>query len=553
MDKRTIFLYTVFGFIVYFLIQAWQKDYPPVTSISGNTAPMMNSSQQLPSVEPVETGAPHDESVSLAPSPLTNQTQWVHVKTDVLDIHIDLNQGSIVQADLLNYPQSMEDKKPIQILSMSPNTSFIAKTQLAQRIDNQLNVNSVVYQTEQSSYELMQAQTDLTVRLQGKDSSGLFITKTFHFKQGSYLVQIEDEFINQGTKPWSGYFNTQLVQNNPETQASGMFQVGIYRGASYSNPGVSKYKKVSYQDMTKRNLDVEVKGGWIAMQQHYFVTSLIPPAQSNHRFYTSFDGHQYTIGTLSSLINVPAGHSSSIHHQLYVGPEDTAVLKEISPGLDLTVDYGWFWFFSSILFSIMKNIHNLIGNWGWSIILITLLIKVVFYRLAASGYRSMAGMRQLQPKIQALKDRYGDDKAKMSQATMELYRNEKINPMGGCLPFLIQIPILYGLYSVLVESVELRHAPFMLWINDLAAPDAFHVLPILMGLSIFVQQKLNPTPPDPMQAKMMMFFPLISVVFMWGLPSGLTLYWTVNNILSIVQQWWIMKQYEAKTSNKKRS
>jgi YidC/Oxa1 family membrane protein insertase len=258
--------------------------------------------------------------------------------------------------------------------------------------------------------------------------------------------------------------------------------------------------------------------------------------------------NDYTIGYVSPPIVVAPGTNKAVHVRLFLGPELTDVLKEISPGLDLTADYGWLWFISQLLFSLLKAIHAFVGNWGWSIVLVTVLIKLAFYQLSAKSYKSMAGMRKVQPKLQALRERYGDDKAKMSQATMELYRQEKINPLGGCLPILIQIPVFIALYWVLVESVQLRQAPFIFWITDLSAADPYHVLPIIMGLTMLVQQKLNPAPPDPMQAKMMMFLPVIFTFLFLNFPAGLVLYWTVNNSLSILQQWYITRKYGEKTS-----
>lgn len=331
-----------------------------------------------------------------------------------------------------------------------------------------------------------------------------------------------------------------------------MFHVGSYTGASYSVPGQYKYKKVSFKDMEKNNLNADANGGWIAMQQHYFLSSWIPAKEAKNTIYTRASSGDYSIGSVSQAIQVKPGQSQNVSAGLYVGPENTEVLQGIAPGLDLTVDYGWLWFLSSILFSIMKAIHSVVGNWGWAIVLVTVLIKLAFYRLSASSYKSMAGMRKLQPKLQALRERYGDDKAKLSQATMELYRAEQVNPLGGCLPILVQIPVFIALYWVLLESVELRQAPFIFWIKDLAAADPYHVLPIIMGATMLIQQKLNPAPPDPTQAKVMMFLPVLFTALFWSFPAGLVLYWIVNNTLSILQQWYITRKYsDDKPSTKK--
>jgi YidC/Oxa1 family membrane protein insertase len=295
--------------------------------------------------------------------------------------------------------------------------------------------------------------------------------------------------------------------------------------------------------MTKSSLDVDVTSGWIAMQQHYFLTAWIPVAESKNKFYTRALNGDYTIGAVSQPVTLTPGQQQTVGSRLYLGPEITDTLKAIAPGLDLTVDYGWLWFISGILFSVMKAINSVVGNWGWSIVLVTVLIKMAFYKLSATSYKSMASMRRLQPKLQALRERYGDDKVKISQATMELYRQEKVNPLGGCLPVIIQIPVFIALYWVLLESVELRQAPFILWITDLASSDPWHVLPVIMGATMLIQQKLNPAPPDPMQAKIMMFLPILFTALFWNFPAGLVLYWIVNNTLSIAQQWYITHKY----------
>lgn len=547
MDMRRLFLYATFGFVFYFLLQAWQHDYPTLTPLVKETSP-----SGLPDAGLQDHLAElKSKSAKAVATQFTPSTATIDVKTDVVHFKIDLNQGEIVQADLMQYPVSLKDKSPIQLLSVSPTHQFIAKSQLVSPGEQGLDVGQFNFKAASSSYELTPGQDQLVIHLEGENKDGLKVTKTYTLKRGAYLVDVAYSISNQGNTPWTGYLNTQLVQVSPPENTSSMFQIGTYSGASYSEPGVHRYQKVPFQDMSKANLDLKVKGGWIAMQQHYFLVSWVPNADFTNQFYTRAVDNSYMIGTLSDAILLQPGDTKSLQVRLYAGPENTSVLRAISPGLDLTVDYGWFWFISGILFSVMKWIYDVIGNWGWSIIIVTLLIKLAFYRLSASSYRSMAGMRQIQPKLQALKERFGEDKAKLSQATMELYRKEKINPFGGCLPILIQIPVFIALYWVLIESVELRQAPFIFWINDLAAPDAYHVLPIIMGLTMLVQQRLNPAPPDPMQAKMMMMLPLLFTGIFWNFPAGLVLYWIVNNVLSILQQWWITRRLEKATVKSK--
>ena len=387
--------------------------------------------------------------------------------------------------------------------------------------------------------------------MEGQTSEGLKVKKIYTLTRGSYLIRVEYQLENAQDQAWNGYMNTQLLRSTPEETGSSLFQVGSYTGASYSNPGQHRYQKVNFKDMIKSNLNVEADGGWVAMQQHYFLSAWIPDEKSKNILYTRASNGDYTIGTVSQSIGLAPGKSANIGSNLYLGPETTSVLKEIAPGLELTVDYGWLWFLSSALFSLLKAIHSVVGNWGWSIVLVTMLIKLAFYRLSATSYKSMAGMRKLQPKLQALRERYGDDKAKISQATMELYRQEKVNPLGGCLPIIIQIPVFIALYWVLLESVELRQAPFIFWINDLAAADPYHVLPVIMGGTMFIQQRLNPAPPDPMQAKVMMFLPVLFTGLFWSFPAGLVLYWIVNNTLSILQQWHITRKYSDESPKNK--
>ncbi|MDI1351973.1 MAG: membrane protein insertase YidC, partial [bacterium] len=433
--------------------------------------------------------------------------------------------------------------KPFPLLQTQPNERYVANSSLFIAAGQTVQSVDFTFTTEQQQYQLNPNEQQLIVTLNGTNPEGLTVKKEFIFAKGSYLINVHYQVANHGENEWKGYLNTQLLRSSPKEDKSSMFHVGSYTGASFSNPGKSRFQKVSFSDMNKTNLDLDVKGGWIAMQQHYFLSAWIPSENSENKFYTRSSNGDYTIGSVSQPLVIKPTEQKEIGAKLYIGPEITSVLKSIAPSLDLTVDYGILWFVSSLLFSLMKAIYNVIGNWGWSIVLVTVLIKLAFYRLSATSYKSMAGMRKLQPKLQALRERHGDDKAKISQATMELYRQEKVNPLGGCLPIVIQIPVFIALYWVLLESVELRQAPFIFWIKDLASADPYHVLPIIMGATMLIQQKLNPAPPDPMQAKVMMFLPILFTGLFWNFPAGLVLYWIVNNTLSILQQWYITRKY----------
>ncbi len=546
MDTRRLVLYMALALVGVSLWNAWQVDYP-------NVQPVIQKHSEIP-VTPTNTtnGAVNQLPVPVdgvapvstqASEPSSSPSAFVTVTTDVLRINIDLKHGDIVRAQLLDYPTSTEEKDtPFVLLQNNSNEQYVANSNMV--VVNGQNVEplNVAFSSEQTNYDLGN-NNELVVSLKGTTESGISVVKEFVFNKESYLIDVRYKIRNTGSTEWTGYFNTQLLRSSPKEDKSSMFHVGSYTGASYSNPGVHRYQKVAFSDMTKSNLEVDAKGGWIAMQQHYFLSAWVPSDTGNNKFYTRATNGDYTIGSVSQPIIVKPDTEAVVGSKLYLGPEITSVLKSIAPSLDLTVDYGILWFVSSLLFSLMKAIHSVVGNWGWSIVLVTVLIKLAFYRLSATSYKSMAGMRKLQPKLQALRERYGDDKAKISQATMELYRQEKVNPLGGCLPIVIQIPVFIALYWVLLESVELRQAPFIFWIRDLASADPYHVLPLIMGATMLVQQKLNPAPPDPMQAKVMMFLPLLFTGLFWNFPAGLVLYWIVNNTLSILQQWYITQKY----------
>jgi len=531
MDIKTIFLYAAFAIVSFNLWTEWNHAHP-----------IEKTEQVVKVAEPVV----HTQSnAALDPSIKAISDQFVSVKTDVLNLKIDLQNGDLVYASLLKFPNSLKtDAQPFTLFQQDIQQQYYAVSNFIEMKGNQPENIKIQYTSPQVNYALAENQNDLAVTFQGINSSGLKVDKVYHFKRGSYVIQVNYAIQNLTSQIFKTYLNQQLVWQNPQVPESSMFQIGSFTGASFGQPGKHRYKKVSFDNMKKENLDVDSQGGWVAMQQHYFLTAWIPHQKGLNRLYTQANQDKYTIGSVSEPYSLKPQQLLTLNNQLYVGPEDTTVLKTLAPGLDLTVDYGWLWFLSDAIFTAMRAIDKVIGNWGWSIVMITVLIKLLFYRLSASSYRSMANMRRLQPKLEQLKQRFGDDKAKFSQATMELYKQEKVNPLGGCLPIVIQIPVFIGLYWVLVESVELRHAPFMFWIQDLSAADPFHVLPLIMGLTMLIQQKLNPAPPDPTQAKVMMLMPIFFTILFWGFPSGLVLYWIVNNTLSILQQWWITRQYK---------
>lgn len=530
MDIKTLFLYATFALVSFNLWSDWKQQHPVETS----TPVVVNqaSNHSTPTLVTQSSEQPTKE-------------QLISVVTDVLDIKIDSQNGDVVKADLLKFPSQLQsDSTPFQLFKLNLQQQYYAASHLVTMQDNHPENLQVNYSIDQTSYVMSTENDTLKVIFKGVANNGLNINKIFKFQKGSYVIDVSYAIENISPTSIETYLNQQMVWQNPVVPESSMFQIGSFTGGSYGQPGKHRYKKISFDDMKKQNLDLDAQGGWVAFQQHYFLTAWIPNQKGLNRLYTQATQDKYTIGSVSEAYSIKPNQSLNLDSKLYVGPEDTSVLKQLAPGLDQTVDYGLLWFLSDALFSLMKNIEKIIGNWGWSIVMITILIKLLFYRLSASSYRSMANMRRLQPKLEQLKQRFGDDKAKFSHATMELYKSEKVNPLGGCLPIIIQIPVFIALYWVLVESVELRHAPFVLWIKDLSAADPYHILPLIMGLTMFIQQKLNPAPPDPAQAKVMMLMPVFFTFLFWGFPAGLVLYWIINNTLSILQQWWITRKYK---------
>ena len=383
----------------------------------------------------------------------------------------------------------------------------------------------------------------LQVPLVWRSDDGVTVTKRYTFHRGSHVVDLEHEVVNNSGSEWSGRQYRQLQRTQVAETGQSTFIYTYMGGVIYSPE--EKYEKVKFEEMQKQDLDRTITDGWAAMLQHYFLGAMIPERAVAEHYYTkSLSNARYVIGLISPPRTVAAGERTLFGTQLFLGPKLQDEMKQVAPGLELTVDYGLLTFLAQPLFWLLKTIHNLIGNWGWSIVLVTMLIKLAFYKLSETSYRSMANMRKLAPRLQSLKERYGDDRQKLNQAMMEMYKKEKINPLGGCLPIVVQIPVFIALYWMLLESVELRQAPFMLWMNNLSAPDPYYVLPLLMGVTMLIQQKLNPAPMDPIQAKVMMVLPVVFTVFFAFFPSGLVLYWVVNNTLSIAQQWMITRRIE---------
>ncbi len=472
----------------------------------------------------------------------------INVNTPLFQVKIDPAGGNIVYTVLHQYKAEMGSSAPFMLLNEDPNSLYYV-------VDSGLVAGNaslpqhMVFQSAQTSYALNTNDQVLNVNLTWA-GSGLTVVKTYTFFPNNYTVNVNYTIKNGTGSAWAGRFYGELTRNVPASESSLLNTYTNYTGAAISYPD-NHYQKIKFADMTESNLSQTVASGWVAMLQHYFITAWIPAQGTAITQFSAVNGSLYSIGLANPTISIAPGASATTGGTLYMGPAITTQLSAAAPYLDKTVDYGWLWFISELIFVVMKWIFTYVGNWGLAIILVTVLIKIVFYPLSAKSYLSMAKMRELQPKVAALKEKIGDDRQKLGVATMELYRKEKVNPLGGCLPIVVQIPVFIGLYWVLMESVELRQAPFYFWIHDLSARDPYFILPVLMGLSMFIQQRLNPAPPDPMQAKVMMFLPLVFTIMFLGFPSGLVLYWLVNNCLSILQQWWVMSRYHKKVAKRK--
>jgi len=463
-----------------------------------------------------------------------------------MNLKIDRLGGEIVFTELKKYPESMnENSQGFIILDETSNRNFIAQSGLLNSAGpDSHKLGKALFNCENNNFELLDNQQELIVDFEYSTETNVNIIKRFIFTKDSYEVLVKYLVNNKGSNAYDAALFARLKRQDRQEKSSFMNAARNYVGAAV-NTDTSKYKKLPFSDMKKKNFEETVHGGWVSMVEHYFTTAWIPDKDDVNTFRSeSFGDEVYGISFIGPIVKVLPGEHHVFNIKLFVGPEIADLLTKAAPGLELTIDYGFLWFFSQIIFWILKHINSFIHNWGISIILTTVLIKALFYRLSAASYRSMARMRNLQPKMELLKARYGDDKQNYGKAVMDLYRKEKVNPLGGCLPIVIQIPVFIALYYVLLESVELRQAPFLFWIKDLSTKDPYYVLPVIMGLSMFVQQKLNPTPADPMQAKVMMFMPVVFTFLFLSFPSGLVLYWVVNNVLSIVQQWIITRNID---------
>ncbi|ELQ6221535.1 membrane protein insertase YidC [Cronobacter turicensis] len=535
-SQRNLFVIALL-FVSFMIWQAWEQDKAPKPQV-----------QQTTQTTTTAAGSAASQGV-----PASGQGKLITVKTDVLSLTINTRGGDIEQALLLAYPKELGSSEPFQLLETTPNFIYQAQSGLTGRNgpDNpNNNQGRPLYNVERDTYVLADGQDELLIPMTFTDAAGNAFTKTFALKRGQYAVYVGYDVKNAGTQPLEVSSFGQLKQTidlpSHRDTGSNNFALHTFRGAAYSTPD-EKYEKYKFDNIADdENLNVNAKGGWVAMLQQYFATAWVPASNVTSNFYTADLGHGVAaIGYKSEPVQVQPGQTAKLASTLWVGPEIQDKMAQVAPHLDLTVDYGWLWFISQPLFKLLKWIHSFLGNWGFSIIAITFIVRGVMYPLTKAQYTSMAKMRLLQPKIQAMRERLGDDKQRMSQEMMALYKAEKVNPLGGCFPLLIQMPIFLALYYMLMGSVELRHAPFALWIHDLSAQDPYYILPILMGATMFFIQKMSPTTvTDPMQQKIMTFMPVIFTVFFLWFPSGLVLYYIVSNLVTILQQQLIYRGLE---------
>lgn len=538
MDFQRLLLILALSLVLMLLYQAWQQDYGPQPP-----APVAATSLEGAAAGDLPTATPRPGAVPELREGLAS-AQRLRVYTDVYAVEIDTQGGDLRRVDLIRYPVSLDrPDEPTRLLDDSGALLFIAQSGLRPTSGTEAALvpdHYAVFHAEQDEYRLAEGQDRLEVRLQWRDASGVEVDKIYTFQRGSYVIDVNYVVRNQSEQPWAAHAYYQLQRQRP-TEGTGAFGIYTYTGGVIHAQEV-KYDKIDFDDMEKSPLSRTLTGGWAAMIQHYFVGAWIPPQQASHDYYSrALGGNRYLLGMIGEGTQVEPGAESTLQARLFIGPKLQDEMKAVADGLALTVDYGKLTILADPIFWLLKKIHKLVGNWGWAIILLTILIKLMFYKLSATSYKSMANMRKMTPRMQQLKERYGDDRQKLNEAMMKMYKEEKINPLGGCLPILVQIPVFIALYWVLLESVELRQAPWILWINDLSTKDPYFVLPILMGISMLIQHRLNPTPMDPIQAKVMMILPIVFTVFFAFFPAGLVLYWVVNNVLSVAQQWYITR------------
>ena len=535
MDNQRLILFIVFSFSLLLLWEAWQGQHAPapaaptVASAPATSAPTTSQALNAPAAAPVQAGAGFAKG------------QRAVVETDVLRATIDANGGDLRQLQLLRYRETDDENQVFTLFEDSQTQPYLAQSGL---VGKGLPTHRSVFQLNPGTYRLAGGETQLEVPLVWSDpATGVRIEKTYIFKRGSYQIDVKTRVINGGAQPIELTPYYQFTRYGGAPRGSTRF-VPSYTGAAVYTDA-KKFQKVAFKNIQKGSLDFEktADNGWVGMVQHHFVSAWLPEGSVKREFYARAQSDDlYAAGVILAEGTLAPGQQKTFSVPLYAGPQTQTVLEKTAPGLDLVRDYGWLTPLAYPIYWTLAKIERVVGHWGWAIIILTISLKLALYPLSAAGYKSMAKMKKLTPRLQKLKDTYGDDRGKLHQAMAEMNKTEKINPLGGCLPILIQIPVFIALYWVLLAAVEMRGAPWIGWITDLTAPDPFYILPVIMGITSILQVKLNPQPMDPMQAKIMLIMPVAFTVMFVFFPAGLVLYWVVNNILSITQQWVINKQ-----------
>jgi YidC/Oxa1 family membrane protein insertase len=529
-SQRNILLIALLA-VSFMIWQQWQTDKAPKPAVTETT---VTSSNQ----DTLQNDVPNADSKAGVPEehPVVASKELVRVKTDQLDVLINPVGGDIVHAALVAHKLEQGKDDPFVLLEQKPGFTYVAQSGLIGSGGIDSSAGRPTYTVASTEFQMKDGNDTLQVPMTYTAPNGVKYTKIFTFRKGKFDIRVDYQIDNTTSAPLQVQMYGQIKQTIKPSDSHMMMPT--YRGAAYSTAD-TRYEKYKFDEITEKDLHKETQGGWVAMLQHYFVSAWVPPADQSNLIYSSVsNGTMANIGFRGQADTVAPGKTATVGADFYVGPKDQAALSELSDTLNLVVDYGVLWWLAVPIYKLMMFFHSFVGNWGLAIILITFTVRGILFPLTRAQYTSMAKMRNLQPKIQELKDRFGDDRQKMGQAMMEMYKKEKVNPMGGCLPIMLQMPIFLALYWVLLESVELRHAPFMLWIHDLSVQDPYYVLPILNGVSMFIMQKLQPMSPtmDPMQAKMMQYMPVVFTVFFLWFPSGLVLYWLMGNIVAIIQQ-----------------
>ena len=561
MDNQRVFVWAALALVLWLNYQAWQTDYAPPKNAAVATATTPGktagkATQTLPEL-PSDTSSgsspppvPATSTPTVAgPDATSTATPIVHVKTDVLDIDISTRGGELVRAELPKYPKvKNQPDVPVRLFNTDSTGLFVARSGLRAADKRPEPTHLAMFESATNEYVLARGTSKLEVPLKWTDGQGLTVTKTYTFEPGSYRINVRYDAVNQTATPWKVASYVQLVRHYEHVERS-YFNVETY---AYRGPAIyngKAFRRLDVEDKEESQFKETISGGWIAAMQHHFVAAAVPPVGETYDYQLSVDAdNDFIMSYRGPLVEIAAGGTHTFNEQLFVGPKLQEQLKAISPELDRTADYGRLTIIAQPLFLLLEKVHAVVSNWGWSIIIVTFLIKLVFYKLTAASGRSMAKMRNLGPRIKAIQERYKDDREQLGRQMMDLYKREKINPLAGCLPILIQIPFFLAFYWVLLESVEMRQAPFLGWITDLSSKDPYFILPILMGAAMFGQFKLQPMPStDPLQAKIFAFMPVIMAGTMAWFPAGLVLYWLTNTLLSIAQQYRINKLVAAET------